>query len=158
MWPRVIMNRKILVIDVVGTHVKLMMLRREQRQFASGKKMGPKQFVKKVKQTTLGWRVDKITIGFPAPIRQGRILRNPKHLGDGWVGFNFPKAFKKPVHVINDAAMQALGSYKGRRMLFLGLGTGLGSTLIWEKTVFPLELGDLPYREDDIIETFLGIP
>jgi len=152
------MNRKILVIDVGGTHVKLMMSRREQRQFASGKKMGPKQFVKKVKATTLEWRFDKITIGFPAPIRQGHILRNPKHLGDGWVGFNFQKAFKKPVHIINDAAMQALGSYKERRMLFLGLGTGLGSTLIWEKTVFPLELGDLPYREDDIIENFLGIP
>jgi len=150
--------KKTLVIDVGGTHVKLMMLHCEQRQFDSGPKMGPKQFVKRVKATSAGWSFDKITIGFPAPIRRGVIVRNPKHLGEGWSDFDFRKAFKKPVHLINDAAMQALGSYKGRRMLFLGLGTGLGSALVWEKTLLPLELGDLPYREGNIIENFLGIP
>jgi hypothetical protein len=120
--------------------------------------MTPKQFVKRLKATTAGWSFDHISIGFPAPIRGHRILRNPKHLGDGWSKFDFRKVLKKPGRVINDAAMQALGSYEGRRMLFLGLGTGLGSTLIWEKTVLPLELGDLPYRDEDIIENFLGIP
>jgi hypothetical protein len=152
------MKKKTLVIDIGGTHVKLMMLHRQQRQFDSGLKMGPKEFVKKVKATTTGWSFDNISIGFPAPIRRGCIVRNPKHLGEGWIDFDFRKGLKKPVHIINDAAMQALGSYKGKRMLFLGLGTGLGSALVWERTLMPLELGDLPYRDEDIIENFLGIP
>jgi len=152
------MNKGTLVIDIGGTHVKLMMLRQQARQFDSGPRMGPKSFVKKLKATTAGWKFDKITIGFPAPIREGRILRDPKHLGDGWTKFDFRKALRKSVQVINDAAMQALGSYKGQRMLFLGLGTGLGSALVWEKTLMPLELGDLPYRDGEIIEKFLGIP
>ena len=91
-------------------------------------------------------------------MRSGRIVREPKHLGKGWVGFNFRQVLGKPVHVINDAAMQALGSYHGGRMLFLGLGTGLGSALVWEKTLLPLELGDLPYRDRGVIENYLGIP
>jgi len=152
------MKKRTLVIDVGGTHVKLMMLHRKQRQFDSGPNMEPKQFVKEVNATAEGWNFDKIAIGFPAPIRHGAIVRDPKHLGEGWSRFNFRKAFRQPVHLINDAAMQALGSYKGRRMLFLGLGTGLGSALVWEKTLLPLELGDLPYREGNIIENFLGIP
>ena len=152
------MKRKTLVIDVGGTHVKLMMLRRESRQFDSGSKMGPKQFVRRLRAATADWDFNQISIGFPAPIREGRILRNPKHLGKGWPEFKFQKALRKPVHLINDAAMQALGSYKGQRMLFLGLGTGLGSALIWQQTILSLELGDLPYREGDIIENFLGIP
>src|SRR5207248_8825258 len=97
-------------------------------------------------------------IGFPAPVRDCRILDEPKHLGKGWVRFNFEKALGKPVRIVNDAAMQALGSYRGGRMLFLGLGTGLGSTLVLRDTVIPLELGDLPYRDDRIIEDFLGKP
>lgn len=152
------MKRKTLVVDIGGTHVKLMMLGREPRQFDSGAKMGPKQFIKRLKTATSGWDFDKVTIGFPAPIRHGRILRNPKHLGKGWSDFEFKSALKQPIQIINDAAMQALGSYRGRRMLFLGLGTGLGSALVWQKTVLPLELGDLPYRDDDIIENFLGLP
>jgi len=114
--------------------------------------------VAKIKETTKGWNFDAISIGFPAPVRNGRIARDPKHLGKGWVGFDFGKKLGKPVVVINDAAMQALGSYRGGRMLFLGLGTGLGSALIWEKTLLPLELGDLPYGDRDIIENYLGIP
>jgi polyphosphate glucokinase len=152
------MKKKILVVDIGGTHVKLLMAGRQQRQFDSGPKMGPKAFVKKIKETAADWNFDGVSIGFPAPIQKGRIMRDPKHLGPGWVGFDFQKALKKSVQIINDAAMQALGSHRGGRMLFLGLGTGLGSALILEETLFPLELGDLPYRDNDIIENFLGIP
>ena len=120
--------------------------------------MGPETLVTKIEENAKDWRFTSISIGFPAPVRRGRILRDPKHLGKGWAGFNFQKALKKPVQLINDAAMQALGSYNGGRMLFLGLGTGLGSALVWEKNLLPLELGDLPYRDHDIIENFLGIP
>jgi predicted NBD/HSP70 family sugar kinase len=150
--------KKILVVDIGGTHVKLMLARRQHRQFDSGPKIGPKELVAKIKETARGWNFDAISIGFPAPVRNGRIVRDPKHLGKGWPGFDFRKALQKPVHVINDAAMQALGSYRGDRMLFLGLGTGLGSALAWPKTLFPLELGDLPYRDREIIENYLGIP
>ena len=152
------MKKKILVVDIGGTHVKLMMLRGRYRQFNSGPKMGPKELVAKIEENAKDWRFTAVSIGFPAPVRRGRILRDPKHLGKGWAGFNFQKALKKPVLLINDAAMQALGSYNGGRMLFLGLGTGLGSALVWEKNLLPLELGDLPYRNHDIIENFLGIP
>ncbi len=153
------MKKHTLVIDIGGTHVKLMMSNGEQQQFDSGPKMRPKELVAGVKETTRSWRFAAVSIGFPAPVRQGRIARDPKHLGPGWVGFNFRRALKKPVHVINDAAMQALGSYRDRgRMLFLGLGTGLGSALVWKQTLMPLELGDLPYRDRRIIEDYLGIP
>ena len=150
--------KKTLVIDIGGTHVKLMMQRRQHRMFDSGSRMKPKDFVKRLKQQTRDWKFDNVSIGFPAPIRNGKISRNPKHLGKGWVDFDFRKSLGKPVKVINDAAMQALGSYRGRRMLFLGLGTGLGSALLLENLLFPLELGDLPYRDREIIEKFLGIP
>lgn len=120
--------------------------------------MTPKQLVSKLKQTVEGWHFDAVSIGFPSPVKNGRIVKDPKHLGKGWAGFDFAKALRKPVHVINDAAMQALGSYRGGRMLFLGLGTGLGSALVYEKTLLPLELGDLPYRDGVIIEKFLGKP
>jgi polyphosphate glucokinase len=152
------MKEKILVVDIGGTHVKLMISGGEHRQFDSGPRMGPEKFVAKIVENSSDWRFAAISIGFPAPVRCGRILRNPKHLGKGWIDFNFKKALKKPVQLINDAAMQALGSYNGGRMLFLGLGTGLGSALVWEKTLLPLELGDLPYRDREIIENFLGIP
>jgi len=105
-----------------------------------------------------GWKFDCASIGFPAPVRKGRIAKDPKHLGKGWVGFNFVRALGIPVRVVNDAALQALGSYHGGRMLFLGLGTGLGSAVVWDKILMPLELGDLPYRERYIIENYLGIP
>jgi len=120
--------------------------------------MVPKEFVARFKENVHGWKFDALSIGFPAPVRKGRIVGEPKHLGKGWVGFNFTRALGKPVRLINDAAMQALGSYRGGRMLFLGLGTGLGSALVWEKTLLPLELGDLPYPDGKIIENYLGIP
>ena len=150
--------KKTLVVDIGGTRVKLMMQRNKRRDFDSGSRMTPKQFIKRLKTNTRDWKFHQISIGFPAPIRGGRIIRNPKHLGKGWLEFNFRKSLGKPVQLINDAAMQALGSYHGKRMLFLGLGTGLGSALLFENLLFPLELGDLPYRDRDIIENFLGIP
>ena len=113
--------------------------------------------IARVKKTAEGWNYDAISIGFPAPVHKGRIMKDPKHLAKGWVGYNFSKSLGKPIRVMNDAAMQALGSYRGGRMLFLGLGTGLGSTLVWQKNVLPLELGDLPY-EGGIIEEVLGKP
>ncbi|HWN64658.1 MAG TPA: ROK family protein [Candidatus Binatus sp.] len=152
------MKKKILVIDVGGTHVKLMISRTEKRKFDSGPRMTPREMVTQMKPLLTEWNFDAVSIGFPSPVRDGRILSDPKHLGKGWVGFDFEKALGKPVRIINDAAMQALGSYRGGRMLFLGLGTGLGSAMIWEKTVLPLELGDLPYRNGNIIEDYLGKP
>jgi predicted NBD/HSP70 family sugar kinase len=152
------MKRKILVVDIGGTHVKLLMSRRVEREFVSGPRMGPAEFVDRFKQTVRGWNFDVVSIGFPAPMRNGRIIRDPKHLGKGWVRFNFSRALRIPVRVVNDAAMQALGSYNGGRLLFLGLGTGLGSALLWDKTLMPLELGDLPYADGHIIENYLGIP
>jgi polyphosphate glucokinase len=153
------MKRKILVVDIGGTAVKLLMSSSEEREFRSGPRMGPERFVTKFKQTVRGWKFDRASIGFPAAVRKGRIVRNPKHLGKGWIDFNFSRALRIPVRVINDAAMQALGSYRGDgRMLFLGLGTGLGSALVWGDILMPLELGDLPYTDGKIIENDLGVP
>jgi polyphosphate glucokinase len=149
---------KTLVVDIGGTHVKLLMEGVEQRQFDSGPRMQPPEFVAKVKDTTRDWKIDNVSIGFPSVVRGRQVAKEPKHLGPGWIGFDFEKSLGKPVHVINDAAMQALGSYHGGRMLFLGLGTGLGSALVLTKILLPLELGDLPYREREKIENFLGIP
>jgi polyphosphate glucokinase len=152
------MKRKILVVDIGGTYVKLLMSRRVEREFVSGPRMGPAEFVDRFKQNVRGWNFDVASIGLPAPMRNGRIVRDPKHLGKGWIRFNFARALGIPVRVVNDAAMQALGSYHGGRMLFLGLGTGLGSALVWDKILMPLELGDLPYPDGQIIENHLGIP
>ena len=152
------MKRKILVVDIGGTYVKLLLSRCVEREFVSGASMGPAEFVDRFKQNVRGWNFEVVSIGFPAPMRNGRIIRDPKHLGKGWVRFNFARALRIPVRVVNDAAMQALGSYRGGRMLFLGLGTGLGSALVWDETLMPLELGDLPYPDGHIIENYLGIP
>jgi len=152
------MKKRILVIDIGGTHVKLMISRSKKRKFKSGPKLTPREMVAQMKEEVEGWKYDAISIGFPAPVRDGRILGEPKHLGKGWARFNFEKALGKPVRVVNDAALQALGSYRGGRMLFLGLGTGLGSALVLRDMVLPLELGDLPFWEDRIIEDFLGKP
>jgi polyphosphate glucokinase len=152
------MKKKVLVIDIGGSNVKLMISRQNKRKFKSGLSLTPREMVAEVKPSVGDWKFDVISMGFPAPVRDGRILSEPKHLGRGWVGFDFQKAFGKPVRIINDAAMQALGSYHGRRMLFLGLGTGLGSALVWDNYVLQLELGDLPYRNGSIIEDYLGKP
>jgi len=133
-----------------------MISRTERRKFKSGRKLTPRALVDQVKPLVADWEFGAISIGFPSPVRNGKIVSEPKHLSKGWVGFNFEKALGKPVRIINDAAMQALGSYHGRRMLFLGLGTGLGSALIWDNYVLSLELGELPYRNGSIIEDYLG--
>jgi hypothetical protein len=152
------MDRKILVIDIGGSNVKLMISRAGKRKFKSGPHLTPRAMVAQIEPLVSYWKFDAISMGFPSPVRDGRIVSEPKHLGKGWVGFDFAKAFGKPVRIINDASMQALGSYRGGRMLFLGLGTGLGSALVWSKYVLPLELGDLPYRNGSIIEDYLGKP
>ena len=152
------MKKKVLVVDVGGTYIKLLMSRRNECEFGSGRGMRPQQLIAKLKENVRDWKFDVASIGFPAPVRKGRIMKDPKHLGKGWIGFNFNRALGAPVRLINDAAMQALGSYRGERMLFLGLGTGLGSALVWDKTLMPLELGDLPYPDGKIIEDYLGIP
>jgi predicted NBD/HSP70 family sugar kinase len=150
--------KKILVIDVGGSNVKMMISAEEKRRkFASGPRLGPREAVARIKEATHDWEFEAISIGFPAPVREGRILHDPKHLGKNWAGFDFARALGKPVRLINDAALQALGSYHGGgRMLFLGLGTGLGSALVWQDHLLPLELGDLPYVDDDVIERVLG--
>jgi hypothetical protein len=152
------LSKRILVIDVGGSNVKLMISRAQRRKFKSGPKLTPRAMVAQVKLLVADWEFDAISIGFPSPVRDGRIASEPKHLGKGWTRFDFKEALGKPVRIVNDAAMQALGSYHGRRMLFLGLGTGLGSALVWHNYVLPLELGDLPYGNGDIIEDYLGKP
>ena len=152
------MKKKILVIDIGGSNVKLMISRRDKRKFKSGPNLTPRAIVAEMKPLVSDWKFNAISIGFPAPVRDGRILGEPKHLGRGWVRFDFEKALGKPIRIINDAAMQALGSYHGGRMLFLGLGTGLGSALVWSNYVLALELGDLPYGNGSIIEDYLGKP
>jgi len=152
------MKKRILVVDIGGTHVKLQISRSDRRKFDSGTKLSPRELVSQIKKTAQGWNYDAISIGFPSVVRKGRIVKEPKHLATGWVGWDFNKSLGKPTRVLNDAAMQALGSYRSRRMLFLGLGTGLGSALVWGNYVLPLELGDLPYRNGNIIEDYLGKP
>ncbi|MGI8819254.1 MAG: ROK family protein [Chthoniobacterales bacterium] len=148
--------KKILVVDIGGTNVKLMLSPDEKRKFESGPKLTPKQLVAAIAETAAGWEYDAVALGFPSPVAQNQITKEPKHLAKGWVGYDFEKSLGKPTRVINDAAMQALGSYHGGRMLFLGLGTGLGSTLVWDRNVLPLELGDLPYGDGTTIEDHLG--
>ena len=148
---------KILVIDIGGTHVKVLATgHRKFVEIPSGSKMTPAKMVAAVRAATAGWKYDSVSIGYPGAVVHGRPFTEPHHLGSGWVGFNFRKAFDRPVKIINDAAMQALGSYQGGRMLFLGLGTGLGSALIVENVLEPLELAHLPYQKGRSYEDYLG--
>jgi polyphosphate glucokinase len=140
---------KVLAIDIGGTNVKILAAGLDKpRKFPSGPTLTPKDMVAGVKKLAQGWTYDAVSIGYPGLVVQGRPVSEPRNLGKGWVGFDYRAAFGKPVKVINDAAMQALGSYKGSgKMLFLGLGTGLGSTLIADGIVEPMELAHLPYRK-----------
>ena len=138
----------VLTVDVGGSHVKAVLNGvDERRRFASGHKLTASQMVKGVLEETADWDYVGVSVGVPAPVIDGTVAREPVNLGKGWTGFDFEQAFGKPTKVINDAAMQALGSYDGGRMLFLGLGTGLGTTLIMDGVVAPMELGHLPYRK-----------
>jgi polyphosphate glucokinase len=139
---------KVLVVDVGGTHVKILATGQQQPvKFLSGPKMTPKQMVSEVRKAASGWTYDVVAIGYPGPVLRGRPIAEPYNLGRGWVGFDFHKAFGVPVRVLNDAAMQALGSYRGGKMLFLGLGTGLGTAMVVDGVVEPMELGHLPYKK-----------
>jgi polyphosphate glucokinase len=137
----------VLVIDVGGTHVKIFATGQKQsREFPSGPALTAKQMVAGVKKLAGDWKYDAVSIGYPGPVINNRPLTDPWNLGRGWAGFDFEAAFMCPVKVANDAAIQALGSYKGGKMLFLGLGTGLGSAMIVDGIVEPMELGHLPYK------------
>jgi predicted NBD/HSP70 family sugar kinase len=150
-------RRNILVIDVGGTHVKVLVTgKKEPVKIPSGPKMTASDMVKDVQKTAARWKYSAVSIGYPGPVVHGKPLRDPYNLGRGWVGFDFQKAFGCPVKVINDAAMQALGSYQGGRMLFLGLGTGLGSAMIVDGIIEPMELAHLPYRKATY-EDYLGL-
>jgi polyphosphate glucokinase len=151
---------KILVVDIGGTHIKFLVSGHKTKlEFTSGPKMTPKKMVAGIKKaaTEAGWKYDAVAMGYPGPVIHNHPVAEPHHLGAGWVGFHFPKAFGKPVKIINDAAMQALGSYKGGRMLFLGLGTGLGSAVIVNGYIEPMELAHLPYKKGRTYEDYLGI-
>jgi len=149
--------RRILVLDVGGTHVKLHVnARAPMRKFESGPHMTPRVMVQQVRALIGPDRYDAVSMGYPGLVRRGKIAAEPVNLGRGWVGFNFARALGRPVQVINDAAMQAIGSYRGGRMLFLGLGTGLGATLIIDGVVEPTEVGHMPYKHGRTFEDYVG--
>jgi len=147
----------ILVIDVGGTHIKVLATgHATRRQLPSSPTLTAAQMVRAVKALTDDWQYDRITIGYPGPVKDGRIVAEPTHLGGGWMRCDFERAFGCPVKLLNDAAMQALGSYRGGSMLFLGLGTGLGSALIVDGVIAPLELAHLPYKKGTY-EDYVGL-
>lgn len=147
----------ILVIDIGGTHVKLgLSTPRRQCEFDSGPKLTAKAMVAKVKELTDSWAYQAVSVGYPGPVAGNRPIAEPYNLGSGWAGFDFAKVLHRPAKVVNDAAMQALGSYRGGRMLFLGLGTGLGSAMIIDGVVEPMELAHLRYRKGKSFEDYLG--
>src|SRR5215467_1828761 len=147
--------QRILVIDVGGSHVKFILGRREEVKFPSGPEMEPERMVRKIRKLTADWEYDAVSIGYPGAVRRGRIARDPHNLGEGWVNFDFRRAFGAPVKVVNDAAMQALGSYRGGVMLFLGLGTGLGTALVINGVAESRELSHFPYRKGTL-EDYVG--
>jgi predicted NBD/HSP70 family sugar kinase len=155
--PRAALVKRVLVVDIGGTHVKALASgRRIAAKVPSGPHLTPRQMVESVLDATKGWNYDVVSIGYPGPVVRGRIKCEPHNLGNGWVRFNFERAFDRPVRLINDAAMQALGSYNGGgKMLFLGLGTGLGSSLVVDGVVEPMELGHLPFKKATY-ETYIG--
>lgn len=151
------MTKNVLVVDVGGSHIKVQSSgRRTMAKVDSGPDLTPRQMVERVLAATDGWRFDAVSVGYPGPVVRGRIAREPHNLGSGWTRFDFEGAFGRPVRLINDAAMQAIGSYRGKRMLFLGLGTGLGTTLIRDHVVIPLEIAHLPYLDDETYEDVVG--
>ncbi len=157
MKPRVGRNVKILVVDVGGSHVKCIASGQTKPvKFKSGPKLTPDRMVRKVLKITKDWNFDVVSIGYPGVVRYGQIVREPHNLGSGWIGFDFQAAFGRPIKAINDAAMQALGGHEGGTMLFLGLGTGLGSALIVNGAIAAMELGHLHYTKGRDYEDYLG--
>ncbi|MGV3662291.1 MAG: ROK family protein [Prosthecobacter sp.] len=148
---------KVLMIDVGGTSVKLMVSGHEgSRKFSSGRTLTAAKMMQKVRAETKDWDYDVVSLGYPGIVRSGRVDQEPHNLADGWVGFDFESAFEKPVRVINDAAMQALANYEAGRLLFLGLGTSVGATLIADDTVVPLEIGMIPISKSEVFFERLG--
>jgi polyphosphate glucokinase len=151
-------TQNVLVIDVGGTHVKIGAAdHKDLVKIDSGPTLTPAGMVAAVKKGTAGWKYDAVAIGYPGPVLHGKPVADPHNLACGWVGFDFHKAFGKPVKLVNDAAMQALGSYEGGRMLFLGLGTGLGAALIVDGMLEPMELAHLPYKKGRTYEDYVGL-
>jgi polyphosphate glucokinase len=149
---------KVLVVDIGGTHIKLLATgQKVPLKLPSGPKMTPRRMVTLVKRATSKWKYSAISMGYPGPVLHGKVVSDPHNLGPGWVGFDFRKAFGHPVKLMNDAAMQAMGGYRRGRMLFLGLGTGLGSALIVDGVVEPMELAHLPYEKGQTYEDFIGL-
>ena len=149
---------RVLVVDVGGTHVKLLASgHRTPREIASGPTMTAREMANAVKRCAADWRYDVVSIGYPGVCVHGRPVAEPRNLGPGWVAFDYARAFGRPVRLVNDAAMQALGSYQRGRMLFLGLGTGLGSAMIIDGVLEPMELGHLPYRKGRTYEEYVGL-
>lgn len=147
----------VLVIDIGGSRVKCLVSGEAvARSFRSGSKLTPDRLLEGIREHTRGWNWDRVAIGIPAPVRANRPVREPENLGPGWVEFDYDAAFRKPVRIINDAAMQALGSYQGGRMLFVGLGTGMGSALVLDGLLHPLELAHLPYTSRHTYEQTIG--
>lgn len=147
----------VLAIDVGGTHVKMKISPdSEEREFRSGPRLSARSMAAKVKAMTKGWDYDVVSMGYPGPVMHGQLVAEPYNLGRGWIHFDFAKAFGCPIKIINDAAMQALGSYSGGRMLFLGLGTGLGSAMIIDGALESMELGHLPYKKGRTFEDYVG--
>ena len=150
-------KRRVLAIDVGGSHVKMRVSnRREERQFESGPHLTARRMVAEVHKMTGDWTYDAVSIGYPGIVIHGKIVTEPHNLGGGWVGFDFPAAFGRPTRVINDAAMQAIGSYQGGRMLFLGFGTGLGSAMIVDGVVESMELAHMNYKRGKTYEEYAG--
>jgi polyphosphate glucokinase len=148
---------RVLAIDIGGTWIKALVSdQRQPRKIPSSPLLTPKCLVDEVKGAVIGWMYDAISLGYPGPVLNNRPVLDPWNLGHGWVGFDFKSAFGCPVRIINDAAMQALGSYRGGKMLFLGLGTGLGSCMVVDGIVEPMELGHLPYK-DSTFEDYVGV-
>ena len=150
-------DKTVLVIDVGGTHIKLALSTSKERvKFESGPRFTPARLMAAIRKEAGDWQYDCVTMGIPTPVVHNRPAREPQNLGKGWMKFDFEKALGKPCRLINDAAMQALGSYEGGRMLFIGLGTGLGSALVLDDVVVPLELGELSYTQKYTYEDMLG--
>jgi polyphosphate glucokinase len=150
--------KRILVVDIGGTRVKLLATGQTlKRTMDSGPRLTPRAMVAGVKKLTADWQYDAVSVGVPAPVVRGRVVAEPANLGKGWIGFDFAEAFARPVKVINDAAMQAVGAYRRGRMLFLGIGTGLGSALVLNGNLEPLEVAHLPYRKGRTFEDYVGL-
>jgi polyphosphate glucokinase len=148
---------KVLVIDIGGTHVKIMATGHgKERKAVSGPKMSAQDMVDTVLDLAGNWRFKAVSMGYPGPVVHGKPLLEPKHLAPGWVGFDFERAFSRKVRIVNDALMQAVGSYEGGRMLFLGLGTGLGSAMVVENVAQPMELAHMPYKDGGTFEEYVG--